>query len=30
MSMVDTADVGAVAAVVLTNPGHDGKTYSSP
>jgi uncharacterized protein YbjT (DUF2867 family) len=27
LSMVDTADVGAVAAVVLTNPGHDGKTY---
>ena len=27
VSMVDTADVGAVAAVVLTNPGHDGKTY---
>jgi uncharacterized protein YbjT (DUF2867 family) len=27
MSMVDTADVGAVAAVVLTNPGHDGKSY---
>jgi uncharacterized protein YbjT (DUF2867 family) len=27
ISMVDTADVGAVAAVVLTNPGHDGKTY---
>jgi uncharacterized protein YbjT (DUF2867 family) len=27
LSVVDTADVGAVAAVVLTNPGHDGKTY---
>ena len=27
LSMVDTADVGAVAAVVLTNPGHDGKIY---
>jgi uncharacterized protein YbjT (DUF2867 family) len=27
LSMVDTADVGAVAAVALTNPGHDGKTY---
>jgi uncharacterized protein YbjT (DUF2867 family) len=27
LSMVDTADVGAVAAVVLTSPGHDGKTY---
>src|SRR5262249_27303572 len=27
ISMVDTADVGAVAAVVLTNPGHDGKSY---
>jgi uncharacterized protein YbjT (DUF2867 family) len=27
VSMVDTADVGAVAAVVLTNPGHAGKTY---
>jgi uncharacterized protein YbjT (DUF2867 family) len=27
VSMVDTADVGAVAAVVLTNSGHDGKTY---
>src|SRR5262249_11993680 len=27
LSMVDTAGVGAVAAVVLTNPGHDGKTY---
>jgi uncharacterized protein YbjT (DUF2867 family) len=27
LSMVDTSDVGAVAAVVLTNPGHDGKTY---
>jgi uncharacterized protein YbjT (DUF2867 family) len=28
MSLVDTADVGAVAAVVLTNPGHDGKRYN--
>jgi uncharacterized protein YbjT (DUF2867 family) len=27
LSVVDTTDVGAVAAVVLTNPGHDGKTY---
>jgi uncharacterized protein YbjT (DUF2867 family) len=27
VSMVDTADVGAVAAVVLTNPGHAAKTY---
>ena len=27
LSIVDTADVGAVAAVVLTNPGHDGKAY---
>jgi uncharacterized protein YbjT (DUF2867 family) len=27
LSMVGTADVGAVAAVVLTNPGHEGKTY---
>jgi uncharacterized protein YbjT (DUF2867 family) len=27
LSVVDTADVGAVAAVVLTNPGHEGKTY---
>jgi uncharacterized protein YbjT (DUF2867 family) len=27
ISMVDTSDVGAVAAVVLTNPGHDGKGY---
>ena len=27
VSMVDTADVGAVAAAVLTNPGHAGKTY---
>ena len=27
LSVVDTADVGAVAAAVLTNPGHDGKTY---
>ena len=27
ISMVDTADVGAVAAVALTNPGHDGNSY---
>jgi uncharacterized protein YbjT (DUF2867 family) len=27
ISMVDTSDVGAVAAAVLTNPGHDGKGY---
>ena len=27
ISMVDTTDVGAVAAAALTNPGHDGKTY---
>jgi uncharacterized protein YbjT (DUF2867 family) len=27
ISMVDTDDVGAVAAAALTNPGHDGKTY---
>ncbi len=27
ISMVDTADVGTVGAVALTNPGHDGKVY---
>ena len=27
LSMMDTADVGAVAAVVLTNSGHEGTTY---
>src|SRR5262249_39468521 len=27
LSMVHSADVGAVAAVVLTNTGHDGRTY---
>lgn len=27
LSMVDTRDVAAVAAVALTSPGHEGKTY---